>query len=157
MNTAKLRPATTELESATRVSGVNGFHDWLQAQAAPALADYDRRLHESLSSQDPHRMTQRSLVGATEALFERALRRLRDLGVDGDALATTESRLRGFLAGLLGDALSHNRRSCALTNFPEEHRPDNAYVQDMARDLEAICQALLNAAGGHGEPQLEAP
>lgn len=146
MNAAKHHPPSASSDGTNGTNGFASLQEWLNAQAGRTLADYDRRLHASLSSQDSHRATQRALVGAIEALFESALGHLPGPHAGGDTLATMEAQLQGFLASFLGDVLSHNRRSCALTNFPQEHRPDSAYVQDMARDLEAVCRALLRDA-----------
>jgi monoamine oxidase len=44
---------------------------------------------------------------------------------------------RDFLRSLLDDVIAFNRTSCALSNFPDEHKLSNEYVQTILRDLAA--------------------
>jgi len=62
-----------------------------------------------------------------------------ELEADTAAIGADEqAALRDFLAKLISEALSFNRRSCALSNFADEHRPSQDYLQDILRDLNAI-------------------
>jgi monoamine oxidase len=51
-----------------------------------------------------------------------------------------------LLKRLIDDALAFNRTSCALANFPDEHRPSPAYVSTTLRDVAAAWQAFSVAA-----------
>ena len=43
----------------------------------------------------------------------------------------------GWNKALLDDALAHNGTSCALSNFPQDHRPDAELLRAITRDLAA--------------------
>jgi monoamine oxidase len=41
------------------------------------------------------------------------------------------------MRSLLDDVIAFNRTSCALSNFPDEHKPSNEYLQTILRDVAA--------------------
>lgn len=112
------------------------------------LAEYRRQLHVVLSSaHGGAAITQRALLGTIGTLYTAAL----------TALAATEAELHGVAVergraaltppllacfegcndALIATALEFNRGSCALSNFPEEHRPSAATLQAIRLDLAA--------------------
>jgi monoamine oxidase len=125
---------------------------WVGAQRNGSLEAYRRRLNERLARQDLDQLTQRSVLGALEALYAEALDRLRELPcaiapgpVERGRHALTPRLLQPFVGladELLAEAIRFNGGSCALSNFPYEHRPDPAYVQTIRRDLAAAWKAF---------------
>ena len=52
----------------------------------------------------------------------------------------------GLADQLLADAMIFNKTSCALSNFPGEHRPNGDYVRTIRRDLASAWQSFSVAA-----------
>lgn len=46
----------------------------------------------------------------------------------------------GFLDDFLLFVVDKHRTSCALSNFPDEHKPDKSYVNEVRREIAALWQ-----------------
>ena len=53
--------------------------------------------------------------------------------------------MHGFGAALLDEVLRFNRGSCAISNFPGEHTPEPAYLEDIQRDMYAAWRTFVLA------------
>ena len=51
-----------------------------------------------------------------------------------------------LMQSLMDDVIAFNRTSCALSNFPDEHRLSEEYKQVILRDIAAAWQAFSLAA-----------
>jgi monoamine oxidase len=132
------------------------FATWVASQRDPAFDDYRQRLNRSLVTQHREQLTQLAVLGATEAVFAAALQVLDALAFDmgdvtverGRSALTPEVQkpFRDFMQSLLDDAVAFNRTSCALSNFPHEHRPSQDYLQTILRDIAAAWQEFSLAA-----------
>lgn len=148
-------------------AGVTWFTQWVDSQREIALATYERRITARLARQERDRLTQFALVEAVEAVFAAALDQLRGMAFDSRSLPVERGRsaltpliqepFRSLLDGLVGDVLRFNAGSCALSNFPAEHRPSPEYVQTIMRDIAAAwaefsisANALLLASHDEG-------
>lgn len=128
-------------------AGVTWFAQWVDGQRAAALAAYERRITARLARQERDRLTQFALVETVEAVFAAALDQLRGMAFDSRSLPVERGRsaltpliqepFRSLLDGLVEDVLRFNGGSCALSNFPAEHRPAPDYVQTIMRDIAA--------------------
>lgn len=119
---------------------------WLLARGRVAVQDYQRRIVANLAHQDSDRATQRALVGATESLLEEALARLRDTGTRAQLGPRERTVFQDVLSTLVSEALTFNQRSCALSNFQQEHRPSEDYLQAIVRDVNAAYVAFEQSA-----------
>jgi monoamine oxidase len=82
-----------------------------------------------------------------EAVFAAALEQLdalsfdmQDVAVERGRSALTPQVQKPFghlMQAFLDDVIAFNRTSCALSNFPHEHRPPKDYVQTILRDIAA--------------------
>lgn len=127
--------------------GIAGFGEWVAAQRAAVLERYKRLLHQNLASQRAEQLTQRAVLGVMEQVYSEALARLGELSFDPPAgsidtgvAALAQDLLSpfvGFNKFLLDEAIAFNSGSCALSNFPSEHRPSPDYLETTARDLAA--------------------
>jgi monoamine oxidase len=132
------------------------FATWVASQRDPAFDDYRQRLNRSLVTQQREQLTQLAVLGATEAVFAAALQVLDALAFDMDNVMVERGRsaltpevqkpFRDFMQSLLDDAVAFNRTSCALSNFPHEHRPSQDYLQTILRDIAAAWQEFSLAA-----------
>ena len=132
------------------------FAAWVAAQRDAAFDDYRQRLNRSLATQQREQLTQLAVLGAIEQVFAAALQVLDALTFDMRNVAVERGRsalmpeiqkpFRDVMQSLLDDAIAFNRTSCALSNFPFEHRPPKDYVQTILRDIAAAWQEFSLAA-----------
>ena len=123
------------------------FGQWLEGQRGPVFFTYRATLSRSLMRQQREQLTQRALLAAVEEALSRALAEIGGLRLDGEGAAVTKGRsgllplvqapFKPFLDGLLAEVMEFNRTSCALSNFPDEHKPPREYVNAMLRDVAA--------------------
>jgi len=123
------------------------FSKWVTTQIDVAFDDYHHRLHQSLATQQRDQLTQRAMLGAIEDVYNRALGVLDGLPFDMSGVAVERGRsaltpqvqqpFGDFLQRLLDDVIAFNRTSCALSNFPGEHKLSKEYVQTILRDVAA--------------------
>lgn len=121
----------------------------LAAQRAPALARYEQSIFRglALASAADVPLTQRALLEALEPVFEAALRELPSGTQAAPELATrVRAAMRAFLPELVSDVLTWNRRSCALSNFPEEHRPSRTYLAAILHEVDSAFERLMRGS-----------
>lgn len=123
------------------------FGDWVAAQSDVVFDDYRRRLNRGLATQQRESLTQLAVLGAMEEAFQRALQLLDDLPFDMSNVAVERGRTAltpeiqkpfgDLMQTLMDDVVAFNQTSCALSNFPGEHRLAKEYVQAILRDIAA--------------------
>jgi monoamine oxidase len=123
------------------------FDEWVRAKRALAFASYRQRLNFSLSQGQREQMTQRAMLGTMEAVFKEALIVLEGLPFDhahvgvergrSDLTPLVQKAFDGFIQELLDAVIEFNRTSCALSNFPDEHKLDKEYIGVTLRDIAA--------------------
>lgn len=132
------------------------FAAWVRAERGHALARYRERVHQALSRQDDAQLTQRAVLAALESVYSDALLQLEQLPLATAHLPVERGRaaltprvlepFQGLADDLLAEAVVFNNTSCALSNFPFEHRPSGEYLHTIRRDLAAAWQAFAVAA-----------
>ena len=132
------------------------FEAWVAVQHEFVFDDYRQRLNSALSAQQREQLTQRALLGAMEGMFERALVELDALRFNANGVEVERGRcsltpllrqpFRGLLQSAYDDVIAFNGASCALSNFPDEHRPSRDYKQVMLRDIAAAWQEFSLSA-----------
>ncbi|MGE4482783.1 flavin monoamine oxidase family protein [Acidocella sp.] len=123
------------------------FSQWMATQRAAGFSAYRVALSRSLMRQAHEQLTQHALLGAVEDSLAQALNRIAELPFDGADASVTQGRscllpavqapFKPFLDGLLADVLEFNAVSCALSNFPDEHKPPRDYMNAIMRDIAA--------------------
>lgn len=112
--------------------------------------EYDRSINRDLSQQYSQELLKRNLTTVLQGVYSATLTELGELSIDVNALVTGEefspSALHvlqlfdGIVEELLQYALKKHNTSCALSNFPDEHRPDKSYItqviEEAAKDWE---------------------
>ena len=144
MMTTTLAPASPDL---VNQRCLERFGEWVASRQAPAFASYRQRLNYALSHGQREQLTQRAMLGAMEAVFTDALAFLEELPFSHDGVAIERGRsdltpkvqaaFEGFIQALLDAVIDFNRTSCALSNFPEEHRLAKDYISTTLRDIGA--------------------
>jgi monoamine oxidase len=132
------------------------FGEWVASRQAPTFASYRQRLNYALSHGQREQLTQRAMLGAMEAVFADAVALLEELPFSHHGVAVERGRsdltpkvqaaFEGFIQALLDEIVAYNRTSCALSNFPEEHRLAKDYISATLRDVGAAWREFSLAA-----------
>jgi monoamine oxidase len=140
-------------ESTLNTASLAEFSAWAASQQEAAFLYYKQRLHYAMSNQQPDQLTQRAMLDAVELVFRRALAKLDELPfetpetpVERDRSALTpkvQAAFDGFIPELFNAVVEFNRKSCALSNFPDEHRLSKEYTEIIFLDIAAVWQEFL--------------
>jgi monoamine oxidase len=132
-----------------QVAAIASFAAKVQSLREMAPQRYRQHLTRLLSTQQPELLTQRALLAAADQVYSEALAQLDTLmpaltRCDSEVVqgrhaltATLLAPFAGWNKALLEAALQHNASSCALSNFPAEHKPDADLLQAITLDLGA--------------------
>ncbi|HEY0202310.1 MAG TPA: FAD-dependent oxidoreductase, partial [Burkholderiaceae bacterium] len=125
------------------------FAAYVAACRAQAPAHYKQQLARLLSGQQ-QQLTQRALLATVGQVYSQVLvvldQLLPTLQVEQSAAAQAGrhsltpvllASFQGWNKGLLTEALEFNAASCALSNFPDDHQPDDHLQRAIALDLAA--------------------
>jgi monoamine oxidase len=139
-------------------SSLERFRHWVADQTDLTFDSYRRRLNRSLSQQQTDQLTQRAILAAMEEMYSNALNFLDELPFDVQGVPVERGRsaltpevqapFRDFMNGMMDNVISHNRTTCALSNFPDEHHLSPEYMQTILRDIAAAWQEFSLAANG---------
>lgn len=116
------------------------------AERKPALKrQYEKLLAYDLSRQQSQGCFQRNVLAVLEQFYDDALRQLKSLPFDAsqcvvnNGMSDLTRQVLGTFYGSVNEFLlfviDKHRTSCALSNFPDEHKPDKAYVDTVKRDI----------------------
>lgn len=144
------------------------FSAWVERQGQGVFEDYRRRMNASLATQAREQITQRAMLSAAEAFFGQALGKVESLPFELAGVAVEKGRcaltpllqqpFSDFLKQYFDDVAAFNSTSCALSNFPDEHRLAKEYQQAIMRDIAAawaeFSRDLNGLLLGKGQPQL---
>jgi monoamine oxidase len=121
------------------------------AERKPELKmQYEQFLAQDLSRQQWDGCFQRNVVAVLEQTYIDALAYVKTLPFDStvapinrglseltkQVLATFE----GFVDEFLLFVVDKHRTSCALSNFPDEHKPDKTYLHQVRHDIAGLWQ-----------------
>jgi monoamine oxidase len=137
-------------------SSMARFGEWVGSQRSRALQRYRLQLNQDLSAQRREQLTQRALLGTVEQIYSEALSELDTLPFDASGVAIERGRsaltpevldpFDGFINALIDEAVRFNAASCAISNFPGEHKPDQDYLKTIRRDLAAAWREFAYSA-----------
>lgn len=135
---------------ATREDALARFRQVVAVCRADAPEHYRSHVTRLLSGQRVEQLTQHALLATVEQVYSHALAALDALlpSLRADDAGVPEAgrhpltrvllaAFDGWNRELIDAALAFNGTSCALSNFPEEHRPDEAGQRAIAADLAA--------------------
>jgi len=117
---------------------------------------YQQRLAAELSRQQWDGCFQRNVLFVIEHAYDQALAQLIELDFDsrhtqvvrGFSELTRQvlAIFDGFIDDFLLFVINKHRTSCALSNFPDEHKPDTIYINTVKREIAVLWQSFaLNA------------
>lgn len=130
------------------------------AEQKPLLKKhYEQLLAQDLSRQQWNGCFQRNVPAVLEHTYNDALAFIQTLPFDStsspvnkglsDLTKQALSAFDGFIDDFLLFVVDKHRTSCALSNFPDEHKPDKAYVNEVKRDIAGLWQHFALAVNSH--------
>lgn len=141
-----LESTPTQTGAANAIS-IAQFGTWVNEQRHQALEYYRHHLHRYLSGQQRAQLTQRALLDTVEQIYSGALDQLSTYPFDMSGIGIVHGRsdltpsvlatFEGFNRTLIDTVVDFNRTSCALSNFGDEHEPEETYLAAISRDLAA--------------------
>lgn len=114
------------------------LNDVLRSKLIVMNREYVRGINRDLAKQNSQQLFSRNVVAVQQSF-------LSQLGSDlGDVPAETlKLDLVNLQEIFVQEALKHNRSSCAVSNFPDEHRPSAVYIGDVLAQCEALLDEFL--------------
>jgi monoamine oxidase len=159
-----IRDTAAEEDGATKPgesrndASLRRFSSWVERQGPLVFDDYRRRLNASLATQAREQLTQRAMLGAAEAFFAEALAKAESLPFDLAGVTVEKGRCAltplaqkpfgDFLKQFFDDVAAFNSTSCALSNFPDDHKLARDYQQAIMRDIAAAWTEFSLALNG---------
>ena len=126
------------------------FHQYICARKTAMKKQYEALLALDLSRQQWDGCFQRNLLAVMEQTYDEALGSLQALPFDSGGVPVNRglsdltkqvlAEFDGFVDEFLAVVVDKHRTSCALSNFPDEHKPDKAYVDAVKRDIAVLWQ-----------------
>lgn len=140
----------------TNTDSLDQFGQYIAGQKTVLKKLYEQLLAQDLSRQQWDGCFQRNVVAVIERAYDDALLQLQTLPFDTSAIPVNRglsdltkqalAAFDGFVDDFLQFVVDKHRTSCALSNFPDEHKPDNTYVNVVKRDIAGLWQNFaLNA------------
>jgi monoamine oxidase len=148
-NGSPARHAPSAFSHPSRAAAIGAFSASVLDLREQAAQRYRLHLTRLLVAQQTDLLTQRALLATADQCYSEALARLDTLvpGLDAAHAAVVNgchalsaallAPFEGWNKSLLDAALLHNARSCALSNFAQEHLPDADTLRAITLDLAA--------------------
>ena len=124
------------------------FNRYINERKPALKQQYKKLLAHDLSRQQWQGCFQRNVLAVLEQFYDDALRRLESLPFDTSECAVENGMseltrqvlvaFQGFVDEFLLFAVDEHRTSCALSNFPDEHKPDKAYVDALKGEIAGL-------------------
>ncbi len=135
------------------------FHCYIAGQKPLLRNHYGQLLAQDLSRQQWDGCFQRNVLAVLAQAYDEALAYLKTLPFDssrspinrGLADLTQQALVAfdGYIDEFLLFVVDKHRTSCALSNFPDKHKTDKVYVNEVKRDIALLWQNFALEANAH--------
>jgi monoamine oxidase len=135
------------------------FSQYVAEQKTVLKKQYEQLLAQDLSRQQWDGCFQRTVLTVLEQAYDDALVQLQMLPFDvsetpvdrglSDLTKQALAAFDGFVDDFLQFVVDKHRTSCALSNFPDEHKPDKTYVNAVKRDIAGLWQNFALSANAY--------
>jgi hypothetical protein len=129
---------------------ITQFSQFVAEQKSALKKHYEQLLAHDLSQQKWDGCFQRNVLAALEQAYKDAFANIQLLPFDNSQVQVENGLVDltkkvlvvfdGFVDEFLLFVVDKHRTSCALSNFPDEHKPDNTYVNVVKRDIVGLWQ-----------------
>jgi len=140
-------------------ASIGQFHRYIAERKLLLRKHYEQLLAHDLSRQQWDGCFQRNVLVVLTQAYDEALAYLQILPFDSSAVPINRglSELSkqvlavfdGFVDEFLLFVVDKHRISCALSNFPSEHKPDKAYVNAVRHDIAGLWQNFALAVNAY--------
>jgi len=127
---------------------IDEFKRFIDEQKPAMQRQYAQLLANDLSKQQWQDCFERNVLAVVEPFYDHALQKLASMHFETGAYAVVNgkseltSQVLELFHGLSDEFLlfvvEKHRTSCALSNFPDEHKPDKAYVDQVKRGMAVL-------------------
>lgn len=134
--------------SPQNAANISQFHFYIAERKLPMKQQYEKLLAGDLSRQQWQGCFQRNVLAVLEQFYDEALAQLQSMPFDasqsgfdkGMSNLTRQvlTEFQGSVDEFLWFVVDKHRTSCALSNFPDEHKPDKDYVNAVKRDIAVL-------------------
>jgi monoamine oxidase len=138
---------------------IDEFSAYLAERKTALKQQYQKRLAEDLSRQQWQDCFQRNVLAVLEPFYDDALRQIQSLPFDASLAAVNNGKsdltpqvlatFQGLVDEFLLFVVDKHRTSCALSNFPGEHKPDKDYVDVVKRDIAVLWRNFAINTNSH--------
>lgn len=135
------------------------FRHYVAGLKPTMQAQYGQQLTQDLSLQHWDGCFQRNVLAVIAQAYDGALAYLQTLPFDSGSSPINQGRsdmtqqaltaFDGFVDEFLLFVVDKHRTSCALSNFPGEHKPDKAYVNEVRHGIAALWRDFALAANAY--------
>jgi hypothetical protein len=126
------------------------FYRYIAERKSALKTQYQQLLAQDLSRQQWDGCFQRNVLAVLEQAYDEAFVHLKTLSFDStstpinrglsDLSKQALAAFDGFIDDFLLFVVDKHRTSCALSNFPDEHKPDKTYVNEVKREIAGLWQ-----------------
>ncbi|MCG8316158.1 MAG: hypothetical protein MI976_23345, partial [Pseudomonadales bacterium] len=106
---------------------MESLDDYLDRKLRVMQREYIRALNKDLARQETEGLFVRNVIVIQEKFLSEVRAELEAAHPKGEAL---DAMLAGFVDTFIQSALAHNRTSCAISNFPDEHTPAKDVINE---------------------------
>lgn len=106
---------------------MTAFYDYVSGLKKTMKRQYDRNVNRDLSQQRPQELLLRNVREVLNQVYQQALQRADQNGI---AISDGLQAFDGIRDELLEYAVQKHRTSCAISNFPDEHKPGADYIAE---------------------------
>jgi hypothetical protein len=138
--------------TAITTTSLASFAQFVASLRQQIKRQYDRNVNMDLSRQNSQDLLRRNVTSVLNQAYDDALGRLRQLAFTSEGVQEENGfsqvsiqalkAFDGFVEEILQYALQKHRTSCALSNFPDEHRPSEDYIAQVMQETEKDWQAF---------------
>ncbi len=144
------------MHPAINTDSITQFHRYIAEQKPLLRKRYEKLLAHDLSQQQWDGCFGRNTLAVLGEAYDEALAFMKTLVFDSRTVQINQGlsdltkallvAFDGFVDEFLLFAVDKHRTSCALSNFPDEHKPDTVYLNAVRRDIAELWRNFaLNA------------
>lgn len=138
--------STIPVSGDTGAIDLAGFSRYVMELKQTIKRQYDRNVNKDLSRQNWQDLFKRNVTAVLKQAYHDALLQLQSVSLDHEKRETETEKgfsklavqvlkpFDGFVDEIMQYALQKHRTSCALSNFPDEHRPGEDYIAEVVQE-----------------------
>lgn len=138
---------------------VEEFSHYITSRKLTLKQQYETLLASDLSKQQWQDCFQRNVLAVLEPFYTEAFQQLQTIPFDvsscviNNEMSDLTRQILKVFNGITDEFLlfvvDKHRTSCALSNFPDEHKPDKTYVNDVKRDISELWKNFALNTNNH--------